>query len=111
MKTLKFKGNLVPKILDKSKTTTWRLFDDKNLQDDDLLILVNSDTCAKFAAAKITTVREKKLSEINETDFEEGHERYQNPKDMLENYRNYYGEQVNMNSKIKIVKFRVLEIF
>jgi hypothetical protein len=31
MKTLKFYDNLIPLILSGEKTSTWRIFDDKNL--------------------------------------------------------------------------------
>ena len=109
MKTLKFKDYLVQKILDGSKVITWRLFDDKNLQIGDELLFVNSASGKKFAEAEIIGVREKKLSEIKEADFEEGHEKYKSQEDMLAHYRDYYGDKVNLNSVIKIVKFKLLE--
>ena len=71
MKTLKFKDYLVPKVIDSSKVITWRLFDDKNLQVGDELLFVNSNSDKEFAKAEIVGVREKKLSEIVESDFEE----------------------------------------
>lgn len=110
MKNLKFKNYLVPKILDGSKIITWRLFDDKNLQVGDGLLFINSASGKEFAKAKITGVREKKLGEIQETDFEEGHERYKSQEDMLAHYRDYYGDKVDLNSVIKIVQFKLLEI-
>lgn len=76
IKTLKFKNYLVPKILDGTKVITWRLFDDKNLQINDKLFFVNSGSGKEFAEAEITGVREKKLRDITETDFDEGHEKY-----------------------------------
>lgn len=109
MKILKFKDYLVSKILDGSKVITWRLFDDKNLQVGDELIFVNSVSGKEFAKAKITEVREKVLGEIAEVDFEEGHERYKNQEDMLAHYRNYYSDKVDLNSVIKIVKFKLLK--
>ena len=59
--------------------------------------------------SKIIGVREKKLSEIQETDFEEGHEKYKSQEDMLAHYRDYYGDKVDINSVIKIVKFRLIK--
>lgn len=109
MKTLKFKDYLVPKILDGSKVITWRLFDDKNLQVGDELLFVNSASSEEFAEAEIIGVREKKLGEIQKTDFEEGHEKYKNKEDMLAHYRDYYGDKVDLNSVIKIVKFKLLK--
>ena len=110
MKTLKFKDHLVSKILDGSKIITWRLFDDKDLQVGDMLVFINSVSGKEFAKAKITGVREKKLGEIQEADFEEGHEKYKSQEDMLAHYRDYYGNRVDLNSVIKIIQFKLLEI-
>ena len=41
MKILKFKNELVSLISSGEKDSTWRLFDDKNLQEGDEVILVN----------------------------------------------------------------------
>ena len=109
MKTLKFKDYLVSKILDGSKIITWRLFDDKNLNIGDELLFINSNSGKEFAKAEIIGVREKKLSEIQESDFEEGHEKYKSQKDMLAHYRDYYGDGVDFNSIIKIIKFKLIE--
>ncbi len=107
MKTLKFRHNLVQKILDGSKNVTWRLFDDKDLQVGDRLEFIDYDAGGKFAEAEIVRVREKKLGEINEKDFE-GHEKYENKQEMLKQYREYYGEKVDVDTVIKIVKFNLL---
>ena len=109
MKTLKFKDYLVSKILDGSKIITWRLFDDKDLQVGDILVFINSVSGKEFAKAEITGVREKKLGEIQEADFEEGHEKYKSQNDMLTHYRDYYGDKVDLNTVIKIVKYRLVE--
>jgi|SRR3989338_63138 len=109
MKTLKFKDYLVSKILDGSKIITWRLFDDKNLNIGDELLFINSDSGKEFAKAEIIGVREKKLGEITEADFEEGHEKYKSQEDMLVHYRDYYGEKVDLSSVIKIIKYKLIE--
>jgi hypothetical protein len=51
MKTLKFAANLVPLILSGEKTSTWRLFDDKDLQVGDELEFINKNTNTTFASA------------------------------------------------------------
>ena len=109
MKTLKFKDYLVSKILDGSKIITWRLFDDKDLNIGDELLFINSDSGKEFAKAEIIGVREKKLGEITEADFEEGHEKYKSQEDMLVHYRDYYGEKVDLSSVIKIIKYKLIE--
>jgi hypothetical protein len=107
MKTLKFKNYLIPKILDGSKIITWWFFGDKDLQVGYELFLINSNSGKEFARAEIVGVRDKKLGEITEADFEEGHERYKSRKDILTHYRDYYGDRVDLNSVIKIIKFKL----
>ena len=107
MKSLKFRHNLVQKILDGSKSVTWRLFDDKNLQAGDQVELIDWESGEKFAEAEIIGVREKKLNEIEEKDFE-GHEKYESIEEMLGHYKKYYGEKVNLDTKVKIINFRLL---
>lgn len=107
VKTLKFRPNLVNEIIEGRKATTWRLFDDKDLQAGDKLGFLNSETLEKFAEAEITEIKEKKLGEIEDADYE-GHERYASQEEMLKHYRNYYGNKVNLDSVVKIIKFRIL---
>ena len=52
-------------------------------------------------------MREKKLNEIEEKDFE-GHEKYESIEEMLGHYKKYYGEKVNLDTKVKIIDFRIL---
>jgi len=106
IKTLKFAHNLVEKILCGTKTVTWRLFDDKNLTAGDRLEFVDSDTGKKFAEAEIIKVREKKLGEVEENDFE-GHERYEDNNEMLRTYKRYYGERADWNTVVKIIEFKL----
>jgi hypothetical protein len=104
-KTLKFKDHLVSKILSGEKTTTWRLFDDKDLRVGDHLVFINKDTGERFGEADVTAMREKPLSEIDEDDFAEGHERYASRDAMLQSYRNYYGDAVDWHTPIKLINF------
>ena len=104
IKTLKFKSNLVDLILENKKNVTWRLFDDKNLKIDDLLNFQDSETGKDFAKAKIIEIREKKLGEIKGEDYN-GHEKFQNQEDMLNHYREYCGNGVDLETTVKIIKF------
>lgn len=108
MKTLKFAPELVPLILSGEKTSTWRIFDDKDLSLGDELIFINKATKEEFAKARILTIREKKLGEIDEADFDEGHERFESSEKMLKSYRSYYGDAVTMETPIKIIGFELL---
>lgn len=107
MKTLKFRHHLADEILAGRKTITWRLFDDKDLKLGDKVELLYWETKEKFADAEIIEVREKKLGEIEEKDFE-GHEKFENREEMLETYRKYYGDKVDWNTAVKIIKFKLL---
>ena len=107
MKTLKFRHHLGDEILQDRKTVTWRIFDDKDLKVDDKVELLYWETKEKFADAEIINVYEKKLGEVEEKDFE-GHEKFESKDEMLQTYRKYYGNQVDWDTIVKIVKFKIL---
>lgn len=98
--------NLVPLVLSGEKTSTWRLFDDKDLQKDDELSLVNKETGEEFVKAVITKVEEKKLKDLNNSDFE-GHEKFESEEKMYEAYRSYYGDKVTPKTIVKMVDFKL----
>ncbi len=105
-KTLKFKTRLVALILEGKKTTTWRLFDDKDLKVGDLLNFQISETGKDFAKAVICMVTEKKVVELKEEDYD-GHEKYENEKDVLDHLKEYYGKKVSKETMVKIIKFNL----
>jgi len=104
MKSLKFKPHLVQQILDGTKRSTWRLFDDKDLTVGDELIFINSDTGEEFGTAKIMEVIEKTLDTVTDEDYG-GHEIYASQEEMYEHYRKYYGGKVGPDTPLKIIKF------
>ncbi len=108
MKTLKFKDNLVPLVLSGEKDSTWRLFDDKDLKVNDELLLINKDTLDQFGKASILFIREKRLGDLEDSDFN-GHEKFESEEKMYESYRNYYGDRVTPDSIVKIIKFKLKE--
>lgn len=107
MKTLKFRHHLAEEILAGRKIVTWRLFDDKNLKTHDKLEFIDCKSGEKFADAEILNVREKKLGEIEEKDFE-GHEKFASKEEMLKTYKGYYGDKVNWDTTVKIIEFKLL---
>lgn len=98
--------HLVSMILSGEKTSTWRLFDDKDLQKGDELILINKETEEEFAKAVITKVEEKKLKDVKEEDFV-GQEKFESEEKMYETYRKYYGEKVNPDTIVKMIDFKL----
>lgn len=105
-KTLKFRPELIPLVLSGEKNSTWRLFDEKDLQKGDEVSLLNWETKEKFADAVIISVKEKKLGEINDSDFD-GHEEYERSEKLVEAFKNYYGNKVSSDTSVKIIKFQL----
>lgn len=106
MKILKFHSDLVPLVLSGSKTSTWRLFDDKDLSIGDELELREFGTNNLFAKATITEVVEKKFSELTQAD-KAGHEDFTSDEEMYKTYSHYYGTMVNSESMLKIIRFEL----
>ena len=84
-----------------------RLFDDQDLQKGDELELVNSDSGEVFSGAIITEVVYKKLEEIDDIDLD-GHEKWDSKEEMLQSLKNYYGDKVNLDTMVKVVKFKLI---
>ena len=104
MKTLKFKPHLVDKILKGEKTSTWRLFDDKNLKIEDELEFVNKETLETFGYAKITSLKIKTLGTLEKDDWV-GHSKYSSEEEMYTDFRKFYGDNVDEDTEVKIVNF------
>lgn len=104
-KTIKFADDLAQLILKGEKSTTWRLFDDKSLQAGDEVDFINKQTMEKFGEAKLLAVTEKRLGELQGSDWA-GHEKFPDDATMYATYRKYYpNEVVNENTIVKIIKF------
>jgi hypothetical protein len=79
MKTLKFAPELCEQILAGTKTSTWLLFDDKNLTVGDELTFVNKQKLESFGTGEITQLFTKTLGTLEESDWI-GHERFSRKK-------------------------------
>jgi len=104
MKSLKFKPELCAQILSGEKTSTWRLFDDKDLQEGDVVNFICTETLEKFGEGTITLVKIKTLGSLEDSDWE-GHERYTSHEEMYKTYRGYYGDNVGPETELKIIDF------
>jgi hypothetical protein len=105
MKTLKFTAELVEKILAAKKTSTWRPFDDKDLQVGDEVNFLDQKTLKKFGVGKLTRVELKTFGTLEDKDWE-GHERYSSRAEMYKTYQGYFpNEVVTENTEVKIVHF------
>lgn len=106
MKTLKFHPDLVDLILDGSKSTTWRLWDDKNISVGDEVSFTDSLENKQFTQAIITEVKEKTFAEMTDDDWE-GHERYEDENDLYQSFSKYYNKKVDKYTVVKIIKFKL----
>ncbi len=110
MKTLKFEHDLAQMILKGDKTSTWRLYDDKDLSVDDTIKIidkVNPDEPSSWQVigqGKINEVIEKRLGDITPEDMA-GHEPFNSKDEALKKYKGYYGERVTLETPLKIIKF------
>jgi hypothetical protein len=105
MKTVKFHPDLAQLIIDGKKTTTWRLFDDKDLQTGDAIELMNKATGEVFGHATISWVTLKRIKDLDDADWE-GHERFPSEEAMYATYRGYYpGQEVGPETIVKIIHF------
>jgi ribonuclease HI len=110
MKKLKFDHELAQLVRSGEKTSTWRLFDDKDLSVHDQVELIDKvdenqpDTWQMIGVATITAVSQKRLGDINDFDMA-GHEAFESREQMMHTYRRYYGPNVTPDSLVKIVTF------
>jgi len=107
MKTVKFISVLADLIQKGEKTSTWRLFDDKDLQIGDKLVFQVKETGVDFANAEIVEVKEKRFGDIT-ADDQIGHESFINQEEMLKTYKKYYGDRVTLDTVVKIIDFKII---
>jgi hypothetical protein len=109
LKVVKFTPALTELIKQGKKVTTFRLFDDKDLSVGDEIELATRDgeVVTVFGRAIITEVILRSIETLQPEDYT-GHEPIKDP---LADYRNYYGDKVQLDTEVKIVRFKVEELF
>jgi len=105
MKTLKFAEHLIEPILTGSKDITWRINDDKGIQENDELSLCRIDG-KEFAKARVLWTREATFEQLGEKD-KQGHETFSSDKEMYKTYSSYYHVPVKPSTPVKVIKFRL----
>lgn len=108
MKTLKFAPHLVEMIIKGTKTTTWRLFDDKEIVEGDEFVFINKETGKEFATAAAVSVKVKPLTKLDDSDME-GHEKFKDEQEMYSSYKKYYGDEVKEDTEVKVIKYKILK--
>jgi ribonuclease HI len=110
MKKLKLEHELATMVLNGEKTTTWRIFDDKDLSVNDRVVLIDKvdpekpQTWKNIGVATIKRVVQKRLGDIEGADFD-GHEAFASRDEMLATYQKYYGSDVSWETPVKILDF------
>ncbi len=110
MKSIKLDHALAEDIKNNKKHSTWRLFDDKDLSVGDRVVVIDKvdsrdrDSWVAIGEATLTKVTEKYLGKISEGDYE-GHNSYASTEEMLETFRGYYGDSVDLRTPVKVIKF------
>lgn len=110
MKTLKLEHELAQQVLKGEKTSTWRLYDDKDLTVNDDVKLIDKvdpekpETWQVIGTARINEIVQKRLGDVASEDYV-GHDKYQNTQHVLQDFRGYYGPQVNEDTPVKIIRF------
>jgi len=108
LKAVGFIKDLQEIVLNGSKTITWRLWDDKDLQEGNVFSCVDMVTRAPFAKAKITQVQEKPFKDLKSED-KDGHEKFASDQEMYDTYARYYHKKVDENTIVKIIKFELIK--
>ncbi len=106
MKTIKFRPELIQEILEGKKRATFRLFDDKDFQEEETVTFINWETGEQFATAEITNIKEKPLGKLDKEDFE-GHSTYESTEAMIEGFKKYYGDNVTEETIVKVIQFNL----
>lgn len=106
MKTLKFSPELVKLVQNGTKTTTWRLFDDKNIQVGDEITLIKKPELVPFAEVVVEEVTIKPLGLLDKND-KQGHEEVGSDENMYKTYSQYYNKEVGPETEVKVIKFKV----
>lgn len=111
-----FAPNLVPLVINGEKDLTWRINDEKGFQVGDELILwlkgkdskgIQVEAEAEFGRGRVVEVWEKPFREFTGKE-KDGHERFNSDKEMVDQYKKYYGDWVNPETVVKIIRFELL---
>jgi ribonuclease HI len=114
MKALKFDHKLAKLVRMGQKTTTWRMFDDKDIAVNDVIDLIDKVNPAKpqtwqsMGKARVDSVIEKRLGDMTAEDMQQDDE-FTSVENMLSRFRGHYGEHVDMRTPIKVIQFTKLE--
>ncbi len=106
MKSLKFSEPLLRLILNGKKTNTWRIDDDKDISEGDMISLCDNKGM-EFAKAKVVSAKLTAFKDITGEDME-GHESFASDEKMLSTYSKYYKAKITKDTALKVIKFELV---
>ena len=70
--------------------------------------MVSSETGDEFGRAVIDAVSLSTLGSMFQENPSDGHESYASREAMIEKFRDYYGERVQLDTEVKVISFHIL---
>lgn len=110
MKKLKLDHSLAEQIRSGKKTSTLRLFDDKDLSVNDSVLLIdkvdsaNPSSWKEIGTATINQVVERRLGDLTEEDLA-SQGIYANKQAVIADFQKLYGQNVTAQTPVKIIQF------
>lgn len=110
MKTLKLQHDQANDIRNGTQTSTWLLYDDKNLAVNDEVELIdtvdpaNPESWKVIGAGRIDSIVEKRLGSTSADEYE-GHGAFTSSEEVIAKYKLHYGSQVSADTPVKIIHF------
>ncbi len=109
MKSIKFRKDESERILSGEQTVTWRLFDDKDLQEGEIVQFIVWGTYAEFAQARLTKIVEKKFEDLSETGWD-GYKQFPSKERMYKTFEVFYNRTVDGQTPVKVIQFELINI-
>ncbi|MGV8150293.1 MAG: ASCH domain-containing protein [Candidatus Woesearchaeota archaeon] len=108
MKVLKFRKYLSELILKGDKYKTWRLFDDKDLMEKDVVSMIIWESGEEFAKARLTKVKTTTFGKLIDDDWE-GNEKFESIEETYNTYEKYYKKKIDDNTPLKVITFEIIK--
>lgn len=113
MKTLKLDHTSVTKVLSGQNSSTWRIYDDKNISVDDEVELIDKidphspSTWRAFSHVLINSVIEKRIKDVSIQELAGHDPPFHDVHSLLMHYKQRYGSHITEATPIKIIHFTV----
>jgi hypothetical protein len=105
-KKIKFIQKECKSIIEGKITTTFRIFDEKNITEADELIFITAETKEEFARVIVTSTKITTFGQLTDNDWE-GLEKIDSDEELFNKFEKYYHRKVDWNTPVKIIKFNL----